>query len=138
LPGPKDPYLMTRDEIFLKVREVLVDALAVDDDEVTPDAKLISDLGAESIDMLDISFKLEQAFGFKIAQGELLPESATQDPELVQNGRVTPKGIAALKQRLPHADFSEFEKNPDVNKVFDIFTVNTIVNFVERKLAAGR
>jgi acyl carrier protein len=129
---------MTRDDIFKKVRDVLVEALAVDEDEVTPEATLTGDLGAESIDMLDISFKLEQAFGFKIAQGELLPEGATQDPQLVQNGKITPKGLAALKERLPHADFSKFEKDPDVSKVLEIFTVDTLVRFVERKLAAGR
>jgi acyl carrier protein len=130
---------MTRDEIFGKVRDVLVDALAVDDDEVTPDASLTGTLGAESIDFLDIVFKLEQVFGFKIGQGELFPENVAQDPAYVQNGRVTPKGIAALKARLPHADFSHFEKNPDVTKVGEIFTVDTIVNFVERKLkAAGK
>jgi len=128
---------MTRDEVFEKVQEVLVDALGVDEDEVTPDAKLTTDLEAESIDFLDIVFKLEQAFGFKIAQGELFPENVAQDPEYVQDGRVTPAGIAALKERLPHADFSEFEENPEVTKVGEIFTVDTIVNFVQRKLEAA-
>jgi len=125
---------MTRDEIFEKVQETLVDALGVDDDEVTPDAVLTKDLGAESIDFLDIVFKLEQAFGFKIEQGELFPDNVAQDPEYVQGGKVTDKGIAALKEKLPHVDFSEFEKDPQVSKVGDIFTVNTVVNFVERKL----
>jgi acyl carrier protein len=127
---------MTRDEIFTKVRNVLVDALAVDEDEVTPDAKLVGTLGAESIDFLDIVFKLEQEFGFKIGQGELFPENVTQDPRYVRDGRVTPEGLAALKQRLPHADFSGFSKDPQVSKVGEIFTVNTLVNFVQKKLAA--
>jgi len=125
---------MTRDEIFEKVQETLVDALGVDDDEVTPGAVLTKDLGAESIDFLDIVFKLEQAFGFKIEQGELFPDNVAQDPEYVQGGKVTDKGIAALKEKLPHVDFAEFEKDPQVSKVGDIFTVNTVVNFVERKL----
>mgnify|MGYP003700501385 CR=1 FL=1 len=125
---------MTRDEIFEKVQEVLVDALGVDEDEVTPDASLTADLGAESIDFLDIVFKLEQAFGFKIQQGELFPENVTENPEFVQDGRVTPTGIAALKERLPHADFSRFEQDPEVTKVAEIFTVDAVVNFVERKL----
>lgn len=125
---------MTRDEIFEKVQETLVDALGVDDDEVTPDAVLTKDLGAESIDFLDIVFKLEQAFGFKIEQGELFPDNVAQDPEYVQGGKVTDKGIAALKEKLPHVDFSAFETDPQVSKVGDIFTVTTVVNFVERKL----
>jgi acyl carrier protein len=125
---------MTRDEIFDKVREVLVDALGVDDDEVTPQATLVNDLEAESIDFLDIAFKLEQAFGFKIAQGELFPEGVQQNPEYVQAGKVTPKGIAVLKERLPHVDFSAFEKDPQVSKVADVFTVDALVQFVGRKL----
>jgi len=128
---------MTRDDVFEKVRAVLVDALGVDDDEVTPTASLTKDLGAESIDFLDIVFKLEQAFGFKIAQGELFPENVAQDPTFVQNGKVTPAGIAALKQRLPHVDFASWEKNPELTKVGEVFTVEALVRFVERKLAGA-
>lgn len=127
---------MTRDEIFGKVQAVLVDALAVDEEEVTPQARLVKDLGAESIDFLDIVFKLEQAFGFKISQGELFPENVNQDPRYVQAGKVTPEGIAALRSKLPHVDFAEFEKDPQVGRVGEIFTVDTLVRFVERKLGA--
>lgn len=127
---------MTRDEVYDKVRQVLVDALSVDEDEVTPTATLTTDLGAESIDFLDIVFKLEQTFGFKIAQGELFPENVAQDPRYVKDGRVTPEGIAALKERMPHADFSAWEKNPEITKVGEIFTVDAVVKFVERKLSA--
>lgn len=126
---------MTHDEIFAKVRDVLVDALAVDEDEVTPEATLTSDLGAESIDFLDIVFKLEQTFGFKIEQGELFPDNVTQDPQFVQNGRVTAGGMQRLRERLPHADFSKLDSNPEVTKVGQIFTVGALVNFVERKLS---
>lgn len=126
---------MTRDEIFSKVQTVLVDALAVDEDEVTPQASLVRDLGAESIDFLDIVFKLEQAFGFKIAQGELFPENVAQDPKFVKDGKVTPEGIAALKTKLPHVDFSKFESNPAIGKVGDLFTVDSLVTFVQNKLA---
>jgi len=129
--------MTTRDEVFEKVREVLVDALSVDEDEVTPEAVLTSDLGAESIDFLDIVFKLEQAFGFKIAQGELFPENVAQNPQFVKDGKVTTEGIAALKEKMPHADFAKFEQDPQVTKVGEIFTVDAVVNFVERKLAAA-
>lgn len=128
---------MTRDEIFEKVQEVLVDALGVDEDEVTPEARLTADLGAESIDFLDISFKLEQAFGFKIPQGELFPDGAAQDPQYVQDGKVTEKGLAEMKRKLPHIDFSEFEKNPRLADIGNVFTVDVLVNYVERKLGAG-
>jgi acyl carrier protein len=127
---------MTRDEIFSKIQAVLVDALAVDDDEVTMDAILTKDLGAESIDFLDIVFKLEQAFAIKIGQGELFPEGVSQDPEYVKDGMVTPKGLAAMKARMPHANFANLEKDPQVRKVAEIFTVEVLVRFVEAKLAA--
>ena len=127
---------MTRDEIFSKIRDVLVDALAVDEEVVNPQSRLTTDLGAESIDFLDIVFKLEQQFGFKIAQGELFPENVAQDPEYVKDGKVTPKGITALKARLPHADFSKFESDPQISKVAEVFTVDALVTFVERKLAS--
>lgn len=126
---------MTEEDIFEKVKETLVDALGVDDDEVTPDATLTGDLGAESIDFLDIVFRLEKAFSIKIPRGELFPDNILNNPEFVQNGQLTPAGLAQLKARMPHADFSEFEKNPDINKMAELFKVQTIVNYVKTKVA---
>jgi acyl carrier protein len=127
---------MTRDEIYAKVKDVLVDALGVDDDEVTPDAVIKDDLGAESIDFLDIMFRLEKAFGIKIPRGEMMPENLQNDPELVQGGVVTPKGIAMLKEKMPHSDFTEFEKDPKLDHMSRLFTVDAVVNYVQRKLGA--
>ena len=125
---------MTQEEVFNKVKEVLTAALAVDDDEVTPQAKLSEDLGAESIDYLDITFQLEKAFSIKIPKGELLPDNLFTNPDFVQNGKMTPKGIAELKTRMPFADLSEFEADPDINKFRDIFTVDTLVRYVMTKV----
>ena len=71
----------TRDEIFDKVRSALVDALGVDEDDVTPNATMVGDLGAESIDFLDIVFRLEKAFNIKISRGELFPEDVLSSSE---------------------------------------------------------
>lgn len=125
---------MTRDEIFDKVRDVLVDALGVDEEDVTPDASLTRDLEAESIDFLDISFQLEREFDIKIAQGELFPDNAASNPEYVQDGRLTDKGMAELKKKLPHVDFSAFESDPQLTKIASAFTVDALVNFVEQKV----
>lgn len=127
---------MTRDDIFKKVQAALVDALGVDEDEVTPEASLTADLGAESIDFLDIVFRLEQAFGFKIGQGELFPENVAQNPEYVKDGKVTAKGLETLRARMPHVSFGDFEKDPQITKIGRIFTVDALVNFVEKKLAS--
>ena len=129
-----DPMAMSEAEVFEKVQEVLVEALGVDEDEVTAEATLTGDLGAESIDFLDIVFRLEKAFDIKIPRGELFPDNILNNPEFVQDGKLTDKGLSELKQRMPHADFSEFEKDPDVNKMAELFKVQTIVNYVRGKL----
>lgn len=126
---------MSRDEIYKKVQGVLVDALGVDEDEVTPSATLRGDLGAESIDFLDIVFRLEKAFGIKIPRGEMFPEDILTNQQFVQNSRITPAGMEELKKRMPHMDFSQLEQDPDINKMQ--FTVDTIVNYVETKVAAA-
>ena len=125
---------LSRDEIYKKVQGVLVDALGVDEDEVTPTAVIKDDLGAESIDFLDIVFRLEKAFGIKIPRGEMMPENLANDPNIVQDGKITPAGIAELKTRMPHSDFSEFEKDPQVDNMSKLFTVDAIVNYIEGKL----
>jgi acyl carrier protein len=129
---------MTRDEIFQKVAATLVEALNVDEDQVTLASTLQGDLGAESIDFLDIVFRLEREFSIKIPRNELFPESIFQgDPEFVKDGKVTAKGLAELRAKMPYADLSEFEKNPTLEGISDLFTVNLIVSYIESKLAAG-
>ena len=127
---------MSRGEIFENVRETLVEALAVEPDEVTEEATLQGDLGAESIDFLDIVFRLEKSFGIKIPRGELFPDDLLNNPEYVSNGKFTDAGLSQIKKAMPHADFSDFENDPDVNKMPELFTVKTLVNYIEAKLAA--
>ncbi len=125
---------MTQDEVFAKVRDVLVDALGVDEDEVTPEAKLVEDLGAESIDFLDIVFRLEKAFGIKIQQSELFPENVLNDPQYVAGGKVTDQGMAELRKRLPHANLATFDASRKVSEFSNVFTVDAISKFVQAKL----
>lgn len=127
---------MSHDEIFKKVQGVLVDALGVDDDEVTPTARLTTDLHAESIDFLDIVFRIEKAFGFKIGQGELFPDNIN-DPKYVSDGVVNAAGLALLKEKMPHVDFTAFSADPKLEKVSEVFTVDSLVKFVANKLKAG-
>ena len=125
---------MTEEEVFKKVRETLVEALGLDDDEVTGEATLTGDLGAESIDFLDIVFRLEKSFGIKIPRGELFPDNIVNNPEFVQDGKLTETGLNELKTRMPHADFTDFEQDPDINKMAELFKVQTIVNYVAGKV----
>jgi acyl carrier protein len=126
----------TQEEIFHKVSATLVEALNVDEDDIKPTSTLQGDLGAESIDFLDIVFRLEREFGIKIPRGELFPESIFQgDPDFVQDGRVTTKGLDELRSKMPFADLSQFEKNPEVSNLSDLFTVQLITRYIQGKLA---
>ncbi|MDZ4848853.1 MAG: acyl carrier protein [Pirellulaceae bacterium] len=126
----------TDDEVFTKVQAALVDALGVDDDEVTPEATMVGDLGAESIDFLDIVFKLEKAFGIKVPREELFPEDILTNASFVKDGKVTDTGISELKTRMPWADLSKFEANPRVQDFGDVLTVGDLCRYVQAKLAA--
>ena len=126
----------SNEEVFDKVKEALVDALGVDDDEVTEDATMVGDLGAESIDFLDIVFKLEQAFDITIPRDELFPDDILTNAEYVSDGKVTPEGLAKLKDRMPFADLSKFEANPMVQEFGNLLTVKDLCNYVSSKVAA--
>jgi acyl carrier protein len=125
----------SQQEIYSKVSATLVEALNVDEEDIKPAATLQGDLGAESIDFLDIVFRLEREFGIKIPRGELFPESIFQgDPDFVQNGRVTEKGLAELRARMPFADLGKFEANPELTAISDLFTVEMITRYIQGKL----
>ena len=126
-------------EIYQKVSATLVDALNVEQDEISPDSTLQGDLGAESIDFLDIVFRLEREFAIKIPRNELFPEAIFQgDPDFVMNGKVTQKGLDELRTKMPFADISKFEKNPELTAISDLFTVEMITKYIEGKLDAKK
>jgi acyl carrier protein len=134
---------MSREEVYKKVQGVLVDALGVDVEEVTPTATLREDLGAESIDFLDIVFRLEKAFTtdpakpFKIPRGELFPDdlpALMNDERYVKDGKITPEGLAELKKRMPFSDFTEFDKNPTMETASSLLTVDTVVKYMQSKI----
>ena len=126
----------SKEEIFHGVKEALVDALAVDDEDVTPEATLVGDLGAESIDILDIIYRLEKNFGIKIDQAELIPSDLINSPEFKQDdGKLTSAGVTELRKRLPYANLDAFEKNPLVQNIATVLTVNDMCYLIESKLA---
>ncbi len=124
----------TKDEIFDKIKNALVEALGVDEDEVAPEATLVGDLGAESIDFLDIVFRLEKAFDIKVPRGELFPEDILTNAEYVQNGKVTAEGIKQLRERMPFADLEAFSANPNVKDFGNMLTVQDMCRYVETKV----
>jgi acyl carrier protein len=123
------------DEINKTVAKVLVQALNVDEDDLTPTKTLQGDLGAESIDFLDIVFRLEREFGIKIPRGELFPDALFDgDPDFVQEGRVTDRGMVELRSRMPYADLADFDHDRRLSVVADLFTVGLVTNYVAWKL----
>ena len=128
----------TKDEIYDKIKTALVDALGVDEDEIVPEATLVGDLGAESIDFLDIVFRLEKAFSIKIPRGELFPEDVLTDSKYVQDGRVTEVGLAELRKRMPFANLDDFAKNPVVQDFGNLLTVADMCRFIEGKVGVSR
>ena len=125
----------TQDEIYSKVSATLVEALNVDEDDIKPTSTLQGDLGAESIDFLDIVFRLEREFGIKIPRGELFPEAIFQgDPDFVQEGKVTEQGVAELRSRMPFADLGAFDRDRRLSAVSDLFTVGLVARYIAWKL----
>src|SRR4051794_35794773 len=126
-------------EISARVAKVLVQALGVENEDIKPSATLQGDLGAESIDFLDIVFRLEREFMIKIRQDELFSEPLMQaGTHIVHDGRVTDLGLDMLRASLPYADLRELERDRRLNSVNDVFTVDLLSNFISWKLRGSR
>lgn len=122
------------DQIFQKVAETLSGALGIEKNDIRPDSSLVRDLGAESIDFIDVIFRLEKAFDIKIPSGDLFPGHILNDERFVQAGKVTPAGIAELKSKVPYMDIDSFSKDPQVSRLSDFFTVQMIMNYMQDRL----
>jgi acyl carrier protein len=124
--------------IYDKVKESIVEALGVDDEEVTPNAVLFDDLGAESLDLLDIVFRLEKEFGIKIPRGGIQAEALSSDGEnlkeedLVNDGVLTPLGIEKLKEAMPEVDPSRITDGFRSDDIPTLFTVQTFVSITKK------
>ncbi len=126
--------MATNEKIFATIQEVLVESLAVDPDEVEENSTLVDDLGAESIDLLEIIFNIEKKFNIHIDREELIPSSLFEDAKYCQDGKLTPDGLEVLQSKLPNADLEAFKANPLVQNISKILTVKDLVAVVESKL----
>jgi acyl carrier protein len=133
--------MTVRNEIYAKVSNVLMEALAVDRDQIRPRAALHRDLAADSLDLLEIMFRLEQEFEIEIPRGELFPDSTFKaDPEWLLDGKLTEKGLAELRTRLPFASLRAYGDDQPMEALPDLLTVGLVVEYVAWKLGphAGR
>jgi acyl carrier protein len=126
-------------EVSTRLAKVLVEALGVEGDAIIPSATLQGDLGAESIDFLDIVFRLEKEFGIKIPRGELFFEPVFQGKAgFVHDGHLTAEGLAALRSHMPYANLSNLDRDRRPINIADLFTVDLLVSYIRWKLGEGR
>lgn len=126
-------------EIYPTVAKTIADALGCELDEVKPDASLIEDLGAESIDFLDLVFRLERAFKVKIPRGKIIEDARGDLPEaqFEQKGVVTDAGLARLREFLAEVPAERFKTPLKVNDIPRLFTAETFAKLVLRAQQQG-
>ena len=127
-------------DIDAAVKEAVVEALALDDDEVTPDSTLMDDLGAESIDLLDILFRIEKSTGVKIEASDLgdhiqggIPDDEFSD----ENEVVSAKGAEQLHKVMPQVDPADVEGSLKAEDVITLFTVANLTELVKSRAGAA-
>jgi acyl carrier protein len=122
------------------VREAVADALGLDEDEVTPDATIVGELGAESIDLLDILFRIERKSGVKVQASDLADaiQGGIPDEEFGdENEIVTAVGLAHMKTVMPQIDVEALAGTLHAEQVMSLFTVENLAGVVADKAAAG-
>jgi len=127
---------MDREQGLAAVRSLVAESLVLDLDAVVPSSRLVPDLGADSLDFLDILFRLEEQFGIQLRENELsfLARFNVSDPDVVIDGRLTANAIARLRPWLPAID--EQGEPPTPRTAFELITVETLWRVVERQLGS--
>ncbi len=120
------------ESVYPKVREIVADVLVIDEDEISMDSRLIVDLGAESIDFLDLVFQLEKEFGIKIPRGQLEKNARgdLSEAEFEKGGVLTEAGTAALRNYLSEVPVEHFKTNMKLNEIPQLFTVGTFCKLI--------
>ena len=128
---------MTVETVFPKVRAIVADVLAIEEDDIHLSSRLIGDLGAESIDFLDFIFQLEREFKIKIPRGQLEKKArgTLEESEFEEGGVITEKGLQALKTFLSEAPAEAFKKKMKTSEIPLLFTVETFCKLVVSALA---
>jgi acyl carrier protein len=131
---------MEEKEIFEKVKEAIVDALGVDEEEVQAESALFDDLGAESLDLLDIVFRLEKTFGIKIPRGaiqlDVLAAEGVKESDVLVDGAVTELGAKLLREHMSEVKPEKIKAGFRLDDIPTLFTVQTFVKMVKEQLAA--
>lgn len=128
---------MDRAQGFPKIVAAVADCLGLDTNQITSTSRLIDDLGADSLDFMDLMFSLERIFQVKIREGEMdfLAWLDLSDPAVMKEGVITPETIVHLKTWLPEIDNIEDQANIAPAELFGLITVETLWRVVQRQLA---
>lgn len=131
---------MSADERTMEaVKEAVVEALGVSPDEVVPDASLLDDLGAESIDLLDMLFRVDRKIGVKIKASEIsdyIQGGMTEDEFGTPAGVISERGLAYLKTVMPQIDTAQLSGTLPAEKVINLFTVQNLADMVAARAGA--
>ena len=122
------------DAVFPKVAETMADALGADVEDIKPKVSLIEGLDAESIDFLDMVFRLERAFKIKIPRGKIVETARGDLPEaeFEQKGIVTEKGLVQLREYLSEVPADRFKTPLKAADIPRLFTPETFCKLVIR------
>jgi len=114
--------------------EMITEVLVLDEGEVTPDKTWFHDLDAESIDLLDLSFRCSKHYGVDVPLQEMMDQKLLEADE---QGVLTPRGLDALRTQFPYLDLTEFSKDPRLTRISEILTIRAIIEFVRKCVADG-
>ncbi|MEU5025446.1 acyl carrier protein [Streptomyces milbemycinicus] len=131
---------MDRTQISEAVQKAVVEAVGAEPEEVVPEATLLDELGAESIDLLDILFRLERSVGVKIQAAQLAEyvQGGIPDDEFGdENEIITERGLAQLKRVMPQIDVAELSGRLQATQVMGLFTVDNLVDLVVAQVEAS-
>ncbi|MCR8657743.1 acyl carrier protein [Paenibacillus endoradicis] len=129
---------MVRNEIFDVVQQSLVDAIGVDLEEVAAESTLLGDLGAESLDLLDVLFRIERKLGFKVTMNDItmMITGGIPDEQFgTDEGYISDLGLEKLKENLPQIDMESLRGKFEAERVLTLFTVDNLVSLVEKRQA---
>lgn len=136
----KEVFRMEKEEIFGVVKEGLVEVLGVDEDSITMDSSLYDDLGAESLDLIDLFFRIEKEINVRITMGEIQKVLQGDIPEeefFDENGIVTPVALVHLQKLIPDRNLPEIAEELDQVKIFSLFTVRHLIDMIADKAKAS-
>lgn len=126
---------MEKKERFNRLQTIISNVMGLDTDEIELQFSLVDDLGIESVDLVDISAKIEEAFNIEIGEGELwnFGESLAND-DLVENGKITEQGVKIFQKQLCIDDFQSIQPGASIIEVLSMIKISFIVNYLSKKL----